>query len=307
MERTMFENRDDLLEKLREAHVADFPGMIPIDNVSLCNLRCSMCNRDTMKRRPGIMERRLYEKIIDEVALEQPDTKLWMNFFGEPTLLKDIPDRISYAIEKGCTNVSINSNGNLLTPEVSERYIKAGLVYAYVGIDAFTQETYAKLRVKGDLQRVVSNVLAYRDLLKKHGDGNQRLFVQFVVMDENTHELDRFLEFWNGHGITVKTRPKVTWINSIKPSTKGLAREVERFPCPWMIETMSIMHDGRVALCALDSDGVRVIGDVNERSIKDIWDGAHRELREHFMENRGLPEVCVECPDWVGKLAVYNE
>jgi len=303
----MFEVRNDLIEKLREAHEADFPGMIPIDNISMCNLVCSMCNRDTMKRKPGVMERSLFEKIIDEVATERPDTKLWMNFFGEPTLLKDMPDRISYAIGKGCTNVSINSNGNLLTPELSERYIKSGLVYAYVGIDAFTPETYAKLRVKGDLRRVVDNVLAYRDLLEKHGNGEQRLFVQFVVMDENAHELDRFLEFWNSHGITVKTRPKVTWINTIEPSTAGLPKEAERFPCPWLIETLSIMHDGRVALCALDSDGVLVLGDINSESIKDVWNGKHRELRERHLQNRNLPKVCTTCPDWSGKLAVYND
>lgn len=303
----MFENRSDLIERLQKAHEASFPGMILIDNISMCNLRCSMCNRDTMKRKPGIMEWWLYRKIIDEVAQEQPDTKIWMNFFGEPTLLKDMPERIRYAVQKGCTNLSINSNGNLLTPEVSEQYIKAGLVYAYVGIDAFTSETYGKLRIRGNLQRVTQNVLAYRDILERYGNGKQRLFVQYVVMDENESELDRFLEFWNGHGITVKTRPKVTWINSIKPSTTAVVKADERFPCPWIIETMCILDDGRVALCALDSDCVHLIGDVISTSIKDVWNGAHRKLREHFFENHDLPTVCVDCPDWVGKLAVYNE
>lgn len=303
----MFENRVEVISRLEDFHRAGFPGMIPIDNISHCNLRCSMCSRSQMKRKPGIMEMGLFKRIVDEVSKEQKDTKVWLNFFGEPTLLQDMPERISYAKSKGLTNLSINTNANLLTAEISEQYIKAGLNYLYAGLDAITHGAYAKLRIGGDLDRAVENVLGYKELLMKHGDAEQRVFVQFIVMDENESEIEEFLSFWRSHGVSAKVRPKITWINMVKADTKERVKHEDRFPCPWMIEMLCIMNDGRVGLCGLDSDCMYEIDDVRLKSIKEIWNTTHKLIRERFIENRDLPEMCLTCTDWAGKIAVYKD
>ena len=67
----MFTNNiQALYDRLSRIHHLDFPDMIPIDNISFCNLRCSMCSHNGMLRQPGIMNMELFKKIIDEIAAE---------------------------------------------------------------------------------------------------------------------------------------------------------------------------------------------------------------------------------------------
>ena len=231
-----------------------------------------------------------------------------MTFFGESTLLKDMPERIRYAKDKGCTNIAINTNGTLLNKDICINYIKAGLDYLYVGIDAFNSDTYASLRVGSkSLSSTVENVLRYKTLLDQYGNGKQRVFVQFVVMDENESEKEQFAQFWNDQGIIVKFRPKVSWINLVKEDKNPKIRVEKRFPCPWMIETLCIIHDGRVALCAVDVNCIHTIDNVHFKSIKEVWNTTHKQMRENFLADRNLPEACHSCTDWLGKISVYRK
>lgn len=108
-----------------------------------------MCSHKTMKRKPGFMSEKLYKKIIDEIAEKRPDAQIWITFFGEGAISKDLPDKISYAREKGLSDIRFNSNATLLTKEYSKRLIDAGLPTLVVGMDAVNEESYSKIRVGG--------------------------------------------------------------------------------------------------------------------------------------------------------------
>lgn len=118
--------------------------------------------------------------MIDEIAAKKSDARVWITFAGEGSILKDLPEKIEYAKKAGLTDVVLNSNGTRLTPEFSERLIKAGLDVLMVGVDAAIPETYAKLCIGGKYNEPVANVLAYRDLLQKYGKPGLRMNVQFV-------------------------------------------------------------------------------------------------------------------------------
>lgn len=154
-------NRAEHLGRLIDQ--GDFPKVVLINTVSFCNLRCSMCVHPEMGRGKGVMPWDLYTKIIDEIAETNKDVRVCDVFFGETLILKkrdpSIFDMIAYAKEKGLTDVVINSNANLLDEEAAVNLIKSGLDAIYIGIDAFTPETYAKVRVGGDYEKTVQNVI----------------------------------------------------------------------------------------------------------------------------------------------------
>ena len=81
----------------------DFPGTVLIDNISACNLRCSICDHKNIRRHRRIerMERALHDRIVDEIALERPSARVWEVFFGDPFLCRDMGERVRYAKEKG--------------------------------------------------------------------------------------------------------------------------------------------------------------------------------------------------------------
>ena len=298
------------LEKAdRTTEAAEFPETILIDNCSACNLKCSICDHKNLSkfRKIETMEMALYRKIIDEIAEEQPQTRVWEVYFGDPCMCRDMDQRIAYAKSAGLTDVVVNTNGVLLTPKRAEVFIKAGLDAIYVGIDSVKEETYKRIRVGGNYRRVVDNVLCYRDLLKKIGRGHQRLFVQFVVNEHNEEELEPFIQLWTGHGVDVKVRPKVSWAGLVDAPNLYDNSDVARKPCYWLMRTLPICSDGRAALCAIDIRVPLELGNVREMTLKGVWNGRLKTLRQLHREGRfdELPDICRECRDWQSGYAEF--
>ncbi len=287
-----------------------FPKVVLIDTISFCNLRCSMCVHSKMTRKKGVMAWGLFKKIIDEIAEENKDTRVWMVFFGEALILKktkpSIFDMIAHAKKKGLTDVVMNSNANMLDARAAKGLIESGLDAIYIGLDAFTPETYSKVRVGGDYKQTVGNVV---NLLKAKKDARiskPEVFVQFVEMDINKAEKKDFIEFWSGQGAKVKIRPKVSWAGMIDAPGLVLGNK-DRWPCYWAMQTMSITDTGKVVTCAVDLDAKFVAGDVTNRTLKEIWNGKLKELRKlHILKDyESLPENCKNCRDWQSARADY--
>jgi len=298
------------VEQGRLKDAGSFPKVILIDTISYCNLRCSMCVHKEMVRKKGIMPWNLFTKIIDEIAEVDKNVRVWMVFFGEALLLKrktpSIFDMIAYAKSKGLTDVVLNSNGNLLDHKAAKGLIESGLDAIYIGIDAFKPETYAKVRVGGNYEKTVNNVVNLIELKRQMNSENPKVFVQFVEMDINTNEKEDFIKFWAAKGAIVKIRPKVSWAGMINAPNLILGNE-ERWPCYWAMQTISITDTGKVVTCAVDLDAKYVAGDVNEKPLKEIWNGGLKKLRHLHISKKfeDLPEICRDCKDWQSARADY--
>lgn len=294
--------------KSRVPEEIDFPKVVLIDNISYCNLKCSMCFHKEMKRPSGIMEWDLYKKIIDEIAENNPDAQIWITFFGEGLMLKDLPERVKYARDKGLSNIILNTNGNLIKTATSKKLIEAGLNGFYVGIDAFKPETYEQIRVGGKLEKVRNGVLEYKKLLEEYGKPDQTVVVQFVEMDINAAELDNFVKFWHDeNGIQCKVRPMVSWAGKAGMQATNLQETEDRLPCYWAMNTINITDIGDVALCSVDLDCASPMGNVVNSSIKEVWNASLKEFRTDQREGNWdkLPPMCQECRDWQSGYAKY--
>ena len=293
----------------RTAESEAFPSVILVDNCNACNLRCSMCDHKNMKkyRKVQIMPFDLYKKIIDEIAIENPTARVWEIFFGEPFMCRDIAKRIKYAKDKGLKDVVLNSNGVMLSERRARAVIKAGLDALYVGIDAYTEETYRKIRIGGDLSNAMGNVMQYKNLLKSYGSPDQKLFVQYVVSDTNEEEVEDFKRFWTQHGVNIKIRPKVSWAGLVEAANLCKNAEVTRKPCYWLMNTINICADGEVALCSVDVHCRVKCGNVKTHSIKEVWGGALKDYRAMHKEGRfeQLPPMCFGCSDWQSAYAHF--
>lgn len=309
-------NKKDVFEsqvkqgRLRDS--GDFPNVVLLDTVSYCNLKCSMCVHKDMKREKGIMGWALFTKLIDEVAVANKNTRVWLVFFGEALILKakkpTIFDMIAYAKKKGLKDVVLNSNANLMDKESAEKLIRSGLDAIYIGLDAFKAETYSKVRVGGNYEQTVENVTNLIKLKKEIGSKTPEVYVQFVEMDINKGEKDYFIKFWKKQGANVKIRPKVSWAGMIDASNLTLGNE-DRWPCYWAMRTMSITDTGKVVTCAVDLDAKFIAGDANEHSLKGIWNGKLKELRKLHIARRfdELPSNCRNCRDWQSARADYHQ
>jgi radical SAM protein with 4Fe4S-binding SPASM domain len=129
--------------------------------------------------------------------------------------------------------------------------------------------------------------------------------MQFSIFDENEHEVDDFIAFWLARGVVVKTRPKVYWSGLVAGGSARVTLGKDRAPCLWAMDTACVHANGNVVMCALDSEGQYVAGSVETQSVKDVWNGPLKWVRELHMRRRfrDLPEICRKCPDWQVKRA----
>ena len=271
-----------------------FPRAVLLDTVAHCNLFCSMCSFRRMTRPRGYMPGGLFRRAVTEIAAISPDTRVWMVFFGEALIRRDIFNLILYAKAAGLQDVVLNSNGTLLSPINRQKLILSGLDSLYVGLDAIRPDTYRKLRVGANYERTYAQVEA---MIREAKDaGHPKVYVQFVVMEENESEREEFTAYWLVRGAEVKVRPKVSWLGTI-PTYNAPA--LARYPCHWAMQTLSILWDGRVASCACDFDGRGIWGDANTQTLSEIWH-AMKPFRDMHAEGRydELPEFCRDCPDW---------
>ena len=267
-----------------------FPQNVIAEVVSICNLRCPICPQKTLKRKHQSMSMDIWEKIVDEIKAESPETGLWPALMGEPTLLgEELLKMFTYAVKSG-VKVHLNTNGNF-EKEFLSSILETGISSIYFSLDAVYQSTYDKIRRGGDINLVEDNVKLAVLNKKPH----QKIFVQFVVTEQNKNEVDNFKEFWEEFDVIVKIKPFLNWgkdsIGKINPG-------IDRIPCPWLLRHALIISDGRMVQCDSDYDGVYSPGDLNTQTIKEVWSGELAKRRERHWNCDFDFQPCRDCQDW---------
>jgi radical SAM protein with 4Fe4S-binding SPASM domain len=290
-----------------------FPQQLVIEVTAGCNQQCINCGRTYMERPKKTMKRAMFERIVDEVGVENPYTEVWPTFMGEAMLLGDrLFDLIEYARRAGCQKITLNTNGTRLNEHVIPRLLSCGIDRLIISCDAHTPETHAVVRPAINKHATAGLDGIYqgaRLLLEAMRQTSSELLLemQFSIFDENQHEVDAFRQYWLEQGAIVKVRPKVFWSGTVRG---GQRRDVSknRAPCLWAMDSAAIQWNGNVVMCPIDCDGKYVAGNIELQTLKDIWNGALKWNRELHLQRRfrELPEVCRRCPDWeVKKAHVY--
>ncbi len=299
-QRSTMQKPKTLQDIARTLHDSEYPRQITLEICAYCNLRCVMCPHPTMKRPQGVMSESLYRRCIDEIARDAPETEVWLADHGESLMVGPaIVDMVRYAKGKGLPKLYLNTNGMLLTREISRGFVATGLDRIVFGIDGYDAESYRKIRVGGDLDTVIRNIDGLLEERALRNSTSPEIWVQFIDLEENAGEMAAFTEFWQARGVGVKTRKKLSWGAYI--DSKAVSREhAERIPCQWIVNLMHVLWDGRVCRCSGDHECEYEMGNVLDSSIGEIWRGPLRaerqvQLRCEFDE---INDQCKECLDW---------
>ena len=170
----------------------DFPIRFNIEPTNYCNLRCSMCPRE-LNRPLGYMDVALFEKIIDESVLSGRRLIITLNKDGEPLLHPELPKMIKYAKDKKAAyKINFYTNGILLTEPKSLELIKSGLDTIHISIDAFTNETYKKVKNCQKLNIVEENVKKLIELKKKLYSKTPLVIVKIIHTRDTRGEIKLF-------------------------------------------------------------------------------------------------------------------
>lgn len=269
------------------------PRFIQIETVIGCDAKCPFCPQKEMKRQPVKMPDATWRKIIDDTRFMGITYRPFLQ--NEALIDKRLPEVISYIKEDPTARVELNTNGNALNPEKSLKLINAGLDLVRFSIDAFSSETYAKCRVGLDYERVVNNINEFIEISRSSGH-DVITEVRMIDMDINRDEQHDFIKYWEERADRASIVPLYNW-----PWTPGVT--MVRKPCIKMREEMFFYTDGRAVLCCWDIAGRAVIGDVNEESVMEIWNGETRRKYAEYLSRGERDKIllCSKCDAFQGR------
>ena len=259
----------------------------------MCNADCVTCPREEMTRKPGTMEMDLYEKIIRECSRYKIRC-LHLHNFGEPLLDKLLSERIRIAKKAGLKRVKIISNGSLLTEEKTRELIESGLDELKISIDGHSPETFEKIRKKLKYADVVENIRQFIKIRDGQGSATPRLTLNFVRSKDNLSEEKAFIQYWRGKVDSISIDKVHNWgIQYLNPLKKSVIRK----PCLRVWNTFTVLWNGEVALCCLDYDGKVILGNLEQESFQDIWQGEKlRRIRQyHIQADLSQIPICENC------------
>jgi len=287
------------------------PFTLMLAVASVCNYRCGYCpcsRPDLLKAynvQKGIMDFDLYKKIIDDFdGFPQPIKILRLVKEGEPLLNKRFVDMVRYAKEKQpSVKVDTTTNATLLTPELSDAIIDAGLNKIFISLQGMNAEAYKRIAgVDIDFNRLLENVIYFCEHRK---DCEAYIKVPDIGVDES--EKKQFLELFDGYADEMFVEHIIpTWpdfdISDIKKDDgigyygDPIYRDYIKV-CPLIFYDMVVDFDGALEPCTVDWIHKTELGNVKDQSLYELWNGKNfNDLRRlHLRGQRPSHPLCGKC------------
>lgn len=286
--------RRNWVEYAKNQYVSEYPLLVDIELSTVCNLHCPMCYTITEDFKKSVrrqfMSMELFHKIVDEIGGKVPAVRLSLR--GEPTLHPDFVSCIRACKERGIGEVSFLTNASTLTKDRFIEFAEAGADWITVSIDGIG-ETYESIR----------RPLRFADTLKRlqdiHEVKAQRGWKRPVIKIQSIWpaiqaDPSAFYNTYAPYVDLVAFNPLISGYSSHENS--GVVY-LEDFSCPQLYQRLVIGADGRVLLCANDEEGRRVLGDMNQQSVYEIWHGEPIEIIRALHRKNAFREVdvCRDC------------
>lgn len=286
---------------------AEFPSQFICDITEVCNLACTHCPHPTFAKSEHyggrMLDPELNAKLVGEVAQHGQGLTQYIRYTsnGEPTAHPHCLEFLTDAKKRSGVTVTLTTNGKTLDAKRAEQLLATGVDLVDISLDAFKPETYAAIRVKGDLNVTRPNVL---NLIKRaqEGGGKTKVVVSYVEQPNNAAETNAFEKYWNDQGADYVV---IRRLHSCSGAKTELAKErrkaaPERRPCLYPWERMVLNARGDLAFCPSDWVHGSVVADYRKTTIKETWNGEfYRSLREAHLKNDYKKHgFCGQCPDW---------
>lgn len=281
-----------------------FPVHLQIETASSCNLNCPFClvgtqnehspAHDEIQRPVGNLEPDLFYKILAD-AKEMRFQRVSLYFQGEPFMNRHIVDYVRATVQSAyyCT---ISTNGTLMNRRILQALGGIPMAVLRFSVDGATPETYALNRVGGKFDNVIENMKLARELCHPR----TRIEWQFIVMRNNEHEIPLAREMAREIGVPVVFKTFAPSVPALIPKDPKYRRRLLPKPCHTVRYMMGVYSDGAIVPCCYDVEGKRVMGNVKQNSLKEIWfSDKYREFRRKVLnvDDEDI-EICQNCLRW---------
>lgn len=263
------------------------PAYIQIETTLVCNGDCWFCPQKEATRRPFYMEDRIWRKIIDETRGLGIIYRLFL--INEPFADKRMIDIVRYIREDPTAQVEFNTNGELLTPDITDQLIDVGVEVMRFSVDGIRQETFVQSR-QIDYDTVYNNVEYFLEAANRTGK-DIRTEVRMIKLPGTEEEQKEYKDYWEARNPTA-----VIFTDLYDYPWTGQTESLS-LPCIKIIDQMFFYVDGRATLCCWDASERQIVGDVREEEVLNIWNGEALNRCRQILDEGRRDEIhlCSRC------------
>jgi MoaA/NifB/PqqE/SkfB family radical SAM enzyme len=271
---------------------------------NLCDMACIHCAHPVVKKSPGyrgvFMDPEIHTRIVEETRRFRD--RLWVFRYaadGESLLHPRFLDFVDETKRAGIGPVDLTTNAMSLTEEKMRRLLEAPIDVIDVSLDAYTRESYEKIRIRGKFDVVTANLKRLVELRDALGSPT-RIMTSIIRQKEALPEVEEFVAFWSQYVDEVLVRGLNTDLGIVNVSETYFDQKLERWPCPQFWKRVTINHDGGIRFCVEDWFNRGVVANLREHSIQEIWQSPiYRRFRELHQSGRWRDmKLCAPCMDW---------
>jgi radical SAM protein with 4Fe4S-binding SPASM domain len=293
------------------------PTILTIEPTNICNLRCPLCTTGSgeMERANGKMSLETFENIINKMG----DDLFFLLLYhqGEPYINQHFLDFVKFAKSKNiyCTT---STNAHYFSDEIIHQTIDSGLDSMIVSLDGVTQESYETYRIKGNLDKVITNLKRFMEIKRERKSKTPLIALQFLVMKHNESEIPDVKKLAKEIGvdrlliknIEVRSLDEAKQWLPVNDKYRRYDFDGENFevkmnnkkscPRPWL--STLINWDGTMVPCCFDKNGKYDMGNINDvNEINKIWLGQKfSAFRNRLNNNRKSIDICRNCNQGFG-------
>jgi radical SAM protein with 4Fe4S-binding SPASM domain len=274
------------------------PSLIQIETIVTCNARCTMCGMNVLARKRGKMSWVLFEKIIADMVEMGGFYTICPFINGDPLCDNRMLNMLQY-IKERLPDIEIGwyTNGLLLTEDILCKLIEIGNVGVFnISIHGGSKEIYEA--VMG---------LSWDDLVEKlalltsiNNDSGKPFEVRAHMCNFSmTHDsIDDFRELCAEFGMVAGVCCFSNFGGTIRDDDgEAPFKNMPYKLCNRSQNHVYILWDGTVIGCCFDVNGVNRFGNVNEQSLKEIWESPEY-MKFRTMHRDGLYKeipICRDC------------
>ena len=294
----------------------DFPFWVNMEPTNLCNLDCIFCSRQLCRGPRGLMSDDVLDRIIVETAANPP-AAIRAAGWGEPLLHPDFPNHVR-RIKQAGLKMKVYTNGTLLTEDIMEAFIEAGLDELQFSMQGLTPDQYEFNRRKSTYRLFREKVELAARIKKKLKSRRPFLSLLTSVLAGELRSASppNFISDWSG--LMDKIAIDLTNLNFVKniPRVRDLledqALEMVHRPCVDVFLALEINYDGAIEFCGQDADHTpeHIIGNIRDMSIREAWTSpkmnAHRQAVGRDVRHDEFP-ICMNCYHNTSKYDLFKE
>jgi len=172
--------------------LAPFPRYIEIEHTTICDKKCIMCEHTYWKdQEEKNMSFEEFKHIIDQFSGLR-----WAHLTGEGSsfLNKDFLKMIRYVKENKQACLYLVDLFDGINDKEMEELVSLGVEGVYISIDAATKETYRKIRVGCNFERVIENIRKLIALKNKFNTPLPEINFRYIILKPNLYEIPLFID-----------------------------------------------------------------------------------------------------------------